>query len=318
MRRVLVTGASGFVGRHLLPALRGEFPSARVFAAQRGGAVPGADEMVSLDLDDAASCLDAVARTRPDAVIHLAARSSVAHSFVEPAAVWRTNLMGTLALADAVLRRAPEAIFLLASSAEVYGLTFRRGEPLDETATLSPANPYAASKAAADLAVGEMALRGLRAVRMRAVNHTGAGQSPSFVVAAFARQVALIAAGRQEPVLRVGALDRWRDFLDVADVCGAYLLALRAAPGLEPGCALNVGSGRLRDVRGVLADLLRLAGVEARIETDAARLRSTDVVRAAVDVSAARDALHWEPRVPWERTLATVLADWRDRVAKGE
>lgn len=315
MRRILVTGASGFVGGHLRGALREAFPDALLLAATRGEAVPGWDEAVTLDLLDPASCTDALRTARPDAVVHLAALAEVAASFRDPFLSWRTNLFGTLAIANATLAAAPEALFVQASSAEVYGLAFQEGRALDENAPLRPANPYAASKAAADLALGEMALRGLRAVRVRPFNHTGAGQAEAFVVSAFAKQVALIAAGRQEPVMRVGALDRWRDFLDVADVCAGYVAVLRQAKSLPPGVVFNLASGAPKQVGGILADLARLAGIAPRIEQEAARLRPTDVIRTEGNAAAARAALGWEPRVPWETTLRTVLADWQARVA---
>jgi GDP-4-dehydro-6-deoxy-D-mannose reductase len=314
MRRILVTGASGFVGAHLRGALRGAFPHTTLLAATRGEAVAGWDATVPLDLLDAAGCRTALRTARPDAVVHLAALADVGASFRDPGAAWRVNLLGTLALAEAVLSEAPEAVFLHASSAEVYGLAFQTGTPLTEDAPLRPANPYAASKAAADLAVGEMALRGLRAIRLRPVNHTGAGQAEGFVVAAFARQVALIAAGRQAPVLRVGALERWRDFLDVADVCAGYVAALRAAARIGPGAVFNLASGAPRHVGGILADLMRLAGIEARIETEATRLRPTDVIRTEADATVAHRVLGWQPAVAWEATLAAVLADWRRRI----
>jgi GDP-4-dehydro-6-deoxy-D-mannose reductase len=311
MRRILVTGASGFVGGHLRDALRMAFPAAQLSAATRGETVTGWDSAVRLDLLDPASCRAALAEARPDGVVHLAALASVAESFRDPYLTWRTNLLGTLAIADATREAAPEALFVLASSAEVYGLAFQEGRALAEDAPLRPANPYAASKAAADLAVGEMALRGLRAVRLRPFNHTGAGQAEGFVVSAFARQVARIAAGLQEPVLRVGALDRWRDFLDVADVCAGYVAALRHADTLAPGAVFNLASGTPRHVGQILADLMRLAGIAPRIEEEPSRLRPTDVVRTEGDASAARAALGWQPLVPWESTLRAVLEGWR-------
>ena len=314
MRRILVTGASGFVGQHVRLALRDAFPQARLIAATRGESVAGWDEAVTLDLLDPASCTEAVAQAAPDAILHLAALAAVGESFANPLPTWRANLFGTLALGEAVRVQARDALFVHVSSAEIYGLSFQEGRPLAEDAPLRPANPYAASKAAADLAIGEMALRGLRAVRVRPFNHTGAGQSDAFVVPAFARQAAMIAAGRQEPVLRVGALERWRDFLDVADVCAGYAAVLRAADRLEPGAVFNLAAGQPRRVGDILADLLRLAGVEARIEADGARLRPTDVLRTEGDASAARRVLAWAPVVPWETTLATVLADWRARI----
>jgi GDP-4-dehydro-6-deoxy-D-mannose reductase len=314
MQRILVTGASGFVGRHLLGVLRSAFPSARLLAATRSGSVPNWDEGVTLDLTAQDSCVRALRTSRPDAVVHLAAMAAVGASFREPMAAWRTNLLGTVALGEAVIAEAPEALFLLASSAEVYGLSFLDERPLAEDAQLRPANPYAASKAAADLAVSEMSLRGLQAIRLRPFNHTGAGQSENFVVSAFARQVALIAAGLQEPLLRVGELDRWRDFLDVADVCAAYVAALRAGEALAPGSVFNLASGAPKHVGTILADLMRLAGINVPVEREPARLRPTDVLRTQGDASAVRAALGWSPQIPWETTLRTVLADWQARI----
>ena len=318
--RILVTGAGGFVGAHLLPALRAAFPNARLIAAGRRTdvAARGADEAVALDLDDGAAMPGVVAACRPDAVLHLAARADVGASFRDPLAAWQTNLLGTVALGEAVLRAAPDAPFIMASSGEVYGLAFRRGTPVSEDAAPAPANPYAASKAAADLAVGEMALRGLRAVRMRPFTHTGAGQTDGFVVAAFAHQVARIEAGLQPPILHTGALDRWRDFLDVRDVCAAYVAALQRSDALEPGVALNICSGQPRRIGDMLQALLDLSGVTARVEQEAARLRPTDVEKVIGDPARARALLGWEPRIPWEETLRSVLADWRARVGRGE
>lgn len=312
--RILVTGAGGFVGRQLLPALRAAFPAAHLTAASRRGAVPGADRTVPLDLLDGSAPAQ-VAALRPDAVVHLAAQAAVGESFADPQRTWRVNLLGTVALGEALLAHAPDAVLILASSAEIYGLSFQSGETLDEQAALRPANPYAASKAAADLAVSEMALRGLRTVRLRPFNQIGPGQSDSFVVSSFARQVARIAAGMQEPVMHVGALDRWRDFLDVRDVCSAYVAALRAGSRLQPGAVFNVATGMPRRVGDILAALTEAAGISPDIRTDPGRLRPTDVLRTAGDASLAKRELGWSPVIPWEETLASVLADWRARVA---
>lgn len=312
---ILVTGAGGFVGRHLIPVLRAAFPAARLLAASRQGAVAGADGTVPLDLLD--PDLEALLRRlAPDAVLHLAAQASVPASFADPATTWKVNLDGTLALGEAIRRVLPRTRLVHVSSAEVYGLSFRSGVPLTEDAPFRPANPYAASKAAADLAIGEMSLRGLDAVRLRPFNQAGPGQTDGFAVSAFAKQVALIAAGKQEPVLRTGALDRWRDFLDVRDVCAAYAAAL-ARPELPAGTVLNIASGQPRRIGDVLESLIALAGIDARIEEEATRLRPTDVERTAGDASAAREALGWEPRIPWETTLAELLQDWRGRIAAG-
>lgn len=311
--RILVTGASGFVGRHLVPRLRVEYPEAVLLAASREGDVCGADEIVALDLLDPPGMAALLRRERPDVVVHLAALATVGDSFQDPGQCWRINVDGTLVLARTLLDDLPETLMLFASSAEVYGLSFQSGADLDEHSPMKPANPYAASKAAADLALGEMALRGLRLVRLRIFNQIGPGQSDHFVVAAFARQIARAEAGLQPPVLRVGALDRWRDFVDVRDGCAAYAAALRHAEALPSGVAINIASGTPRRVGDILDALVARSPLGFKIEIDRDKLRPTDVVRVVGDGARARRFLDWTPQHDWEQTLDLILADWRAR-----
>ncbi len=314
--RVLVTGATGFVGRHLMAALRAAFPAAELFPAARAGD-PGGDAAAvrAFDLTDAEGVDRLVADLRPDACVHLAAVSAVAESFADPDTAWWANVDGTRALAAALVRHAPECRLLHVSSGEVYGLSFNGAAPLDESAPLRPANPYAAAKAAADIALGEMALRGLRVLRFRPLNHVGPGQSPRFAVAAFARQIARVEAGAQPPVIRTGALDRRRDFLDVRDVCDAYVSALGRVDALPAGTVLNLASGRLRRVGDVLADMLRIAGVRAEVEQEEqAAQRPTDLAATPCSAEAARAALGWAPSRGWEETLAEIIAFWRAEI----
>ena len=317
LRRILVTGAGGFVGRHLLPALRQAFPAAVLLATSREGAVPGADALMPFDLLHPAGFPALLAEARPDAVLHLAAQANVPAAFADPAATWRANVDGTLALAETIRLRHPEARLVFVSSAEVYGQSFQAGTALAEEAPLAPANPYAASKAAAEIALAEMALRGLRLLRLRPFTHVGPGQSPDYALAAFARQIALIRAGRQPPVLNTGALDRWRDLLEVRDVCAGYVAALAQPEAVPNGAVLNIASGRPRLLAEVVADMLALAGLQVEVHTEAARLRPTDVTRTEGDASRARALLGWAPKIPWETTLADLLADWHGRVAAG-
>jgi GDP-4-dehydro-6-deoxy-D-mannose reductase len=313
-RRILVTGAGGFVGRHLMPALRQAFPQALLLATSREGPVPGADALLPFDLLDPGAFPAMLAAAAPEAVLHLAAQANVPAAFADPAGTWRANVDGTLALAEAMRRDHPAARLVYVSSAEVYGLSFRAGTALAEDAALAPANPYAASKAAAEIGLAEMALRGLRLLRLRPFTHVGPGQSPDYALAAFARQIALMEAGRQEPVMHTGALDRWRDMLDVRDVCAAYATALAAPTSVENGGVLNIASGVPRLLADAVAALLALAGVQAELRTDPARLRLTDVLRTQGDATQARAHLGWAPRVPWEVTLRDLLTDWRHRV----
>ena len=297
---ILVTGANGFVGVHAVAALRARHPDATIHTP-------------SFELAEGASVLRAVETARPTVCLHLAAVSAIADAHGDPERAWAVNLGGTLALARALLRVAPGCRLLFAGSADAYGASFRSGAPLDEDAPLAPLNAYGATKAAADLALGAMASAdGLSVIRFRPFNHTGPGQRDSFALGAFARQVAAIEAGLQPAVIRVGALDAERDFLDVRDVARAYADAATAP--LASGIVLNLASGTPRRIGEVLDDLIRLAGVEVLVETDPARLRPVDIARAVGDASRARATLGWAPEWPWQRTLGDVLDDWRARI----
>jgi GDP-4-dehydro-6-deoxy-D-mannose reductase len=298
---ILVTGASGFVGRHLMPALAAAFPNAVL-------ATP------SLDIQDPPQVEDAVRAASPDVCIHLAAMSAIAAARQDPDRAWGVNFRGTMNLAWALSWHAPSCQMLFVSSADAYGASFKVGHPLDETAPLAPLNIYGHTKAAADFALGGMATQGLRVVRLRAFNHTGPGQSADFVVAAFARQIARIAAGLQPPVLEVGNLETWRDFLDVRDVCAAYIACIAKRDQLTPGTILNVGSGRARRVGDILTYLADIAGVNISVRVDPSRVRATDIRLACGDPSRAREQLGWAPVVTWEQTLRDVVDDWSARV----
>jgi GDP-4-dehydro-6-deoxy-D-mannose reductase len=299
--RILITGAAGFVGQHLMPILHQALPKAEIITSR-------------FDVTDADSVKIAVEQIRPDAVLHLAAIAGVGSARQNPDAAWQVNLFGTLNLARAVLALVPACTLLFASTADAYGASFQTGHPLDETAALAPLNTYSATKAAADLTLGAMASEGLRAIRLRPFNHTGPGQTDDFVVPSFARQVARIQAGLQEPIIHTGALDPVRDFLDVRDVCAAYAACIAHADALTPGLIMNIASGQSRRIGDVLQVLLDLAGVQSEIRIDIARLRPTDIGRAVGNAGLAGRLLGWAPQIPWDQTLREVLADWQLRV----
>jgi nucleoside-diphosphate-sugar epimerase len=309
--KILVTGAGGFVGRHALPALRTAFPQAEIIGCG------SAADLTPLDLTDPGAVERLVRDTRPNGCLHLAAISAIPDARAAPERAWQVNVAGTLALARALLAHAPSCRLVFASSSEIYGTSFRSGLALDEHAVPAPQNVYAATKAAADLALGAMVPEGLRVVRVRPFNHTGPGQTANFVVPAFARQIGMIAAGTQEAVLRVGNLEPRRDFLDVRDVVRAYALCLRPELDLPPGLVLNLASGHPVRIGDVLDDLLALAGVTARIETDPALVRPVDIMRAWGDAAQARKVLGWGPQIAWRDTLRDISKDWQQRLAAG-
>src|SRR5271166_1626862 len=300
-RTILVTGASGFVGRHLMTALAGAYPSATLLTR-------------ALDVRDAEAVEAAVRTGMPDICVHLAGVSAIAAAQQAPENAWNVNFHGSLHLARALSRHVPDCQMLFVSSADAYGSSFRAGVKLDERAPLAPMSVYGETKAAADLVLGGMAAQGLRVVRVRPFNHIGPGQAAQFVVPAFARQIARIAAGLQTPVLQVGNLETWRDFLDVRDVCSAYVACITRRDILPPGTVLNLASGQARRIGEVLAQLAVLAGVAAEIKFDASRVRDTDIRMACGNATQARELLNWMPIIPWEQTLRDVLDDWRGRV----
>jgi GDP-4-dehydro-6-deoxy-D-mannose reductase len=205
-----------------------------------------------LDITDADAVVTKISRSRPMHVVHLAGIAAIPEVSANVLRAWTPHLFGTLNLARAILKHAPDRVLIFAGSEQVYGDTAKSGLPLDETAQLAPVNEYATSKAVADLALGAFAKQGLRVVRFRPFNHTAPGQTEDFVVPSFAAQIARIEAGRQPPVIRVGNLEAQRDFLDVRDVAATYALAVRQSsrrapfstwpPGFRGACQMSLAA----------------------------------------------------------------------------
>jgi GDP-4-dehydro-6-deoxy-D-mannose reductase len=312
---ILVTGAFGFVGRHLINSLRLAFPaSTRLVAAGSGDAagVASGVETVSIDFTDAGAVDDLLASIRPAHVIHLAARSSVQQAHNAALATYETNVAGTLALAAAMRSHVPGSAMIFASTGEIYGRAFAGGEALSENAPVFPSNPYARSKLAAEIALQDMLADTCPVIVLRLLNHTGAGQDERFVVPSFAAQIARIEAGSAPPVVRVGNLSAERDFLDVADVVDAYMRALELADNAKGYQLFNVASGIPRSIDSILVGLRSLSRVPFAIEQDPERMRPSDIPRAVCDASAFRAATGWQPTRAWSATLVDVLDYWRD------
>jgi GDP-4-dehydro-6-deoxy-D-mannose reductase len=262
-----------------------------------------------MDVSDATAVDAKVAEVAPDAIVHLAALSSVATSHRAAEETYRVNFLGTHNVLEAARRHAPNCRLLLVGSGDEYGSHPPGSAPLDESAPLRPRSPYARSKACADLLGAVYAQRGLNVVRARSFNHTGPGQRDSFVASSFARQLAEIEAGRRAPRILVGNLESVRDFLDVRDVAEAYALLLESS--LPPG-AYNVASGRGVSIGEVLKQLLDHSYVQPEIEVAPERLRPAD--HAVGDAGRLRAATGWEPRIPISVTLERLFEDWRQRI----
>lgn len=308
--RVLVTGGNGFVGSHVVAALRARGDD--VFSARRS---PEGAGHLALDLSDAASVARVVERARAQIVFHLAAQAFVPEAIADPLATYETNVLGTARLLEALraLRDGggPAPRVVVASSAEVYGPRPPEAGALDESLALRPANPYGASKAAAEaLAQGTARTYGLDVVIARGFNQIGPGQDPRFVVPSFARQLAAIAQGGVEPVLHVGNLEARRDFLDVRDAVEAYLLLAERG---ERGEAYNVCSGRATPIREVLRLLIGRAGLPVEIRQDPARMRPSDNPLIVGNPAKLSARTGWTPRYGLEESLRAVYDDARAR-----
>lgn len=309
--RVLVTGAGGFVGRHVVAELAAGGHEV-LGMDQPDVALAGVTRAWSGDLRDAAAVAQIIREASPDGCIHLAGIAYVPLGWTDPARVFSVNATGTLNLLEAFRAEAPRARIVAVTSAEIYGLVTDE-RPLAEDAPLRPANLYAVSKLAADLSTRLYAERyHMAVVTARPGNHIGPGQSSQFVATGFAEQVAAIAAGRAESVVRVGNLDSRRDFMDVRDVAGGYRRLLEKG---RSGAAYNLASGRQITIREILDGLCRLAGISPRIEVEAGRFRPADA-SPRLDCSAIARETGWAPQWPLEVTLRDILADARRRLGQ--
>lgn len=315
--RILVTGASGFVGGHLLGLLRREQPQAKLHALVKsqasGAALASSTRVAVADLDAPDAVADALAEVRPDRIVHLAGQSSVHQSWLDPEGTLRTNVLGLLHLLEGVRKLELQPRVLVVGSADEYGPAAADELPLREDAPLRPNSPYAVSKVAQGYLALQYALaHGMAIVRTRTFPHTGPGRGELFAESSFARQLVEIEAGRREPVLEVGNLEAVRDFSDVRDVVRAYWALLEQG---RPGEVYNVCSGRGVRMRDLLQRLIELAGVGVDVRLDPERLRPSDNPALVGDPTRLRQATGWEPRYDLDRTLRDLLAHWREKAA---
>jgi GDP-4-dehydro-6-deoxy-D-mannose reductase len=306
--RVLITGAAGFVGRHLTTHL--EACGDEVLGVDRhpypGAAHPG------MDITDATAVARVLAELRPTAIYHLAGWADVGGSWKAPVEAFRANAEGTLNVLSAAADAGVERV-LAVSSADVYGKVEPSELPLTEDSPLRPASPYAASKVAADyLGLQAWLGRGLPVLRVRAFNHLGPGQTDKFVAPAIASRIARAERAGDTAPLPIGDLSARRDFTDVRDVVRAYRLLMEKG---QPGEVYNVCSGTDLAVQDLADQLLAQARIELRFETDPELLRPVEVPVLRGSHDRLTDATGWEPEIPIRQTLADLLEDWRQRVA---
>jgi GDP-4-dehydro-6-deoxy-D-mannose reductase len=306
--RCLITGVTGFVGRHLAAALTAAGHECVGVARDPG---PLAIPVHTADLIDPAATEAVLRAVRPEWVFHLAGYADNGRSYREPAAAWEGNLGVTRNLYDAIARTGLRPRILYVSSGLGYGDAGPGEHVCTEETPLRPASPYAASKAAADLlSYQQTRSPGLDVVRVRPFNQIGPGQSADYAVANFARQIVLIERGQASAVEVRGDLSARRDLTDVRDMVRAYVRLLEVG---RTGEVYNAGSGRTYVMQDILDRLIARSGVPVKVEErmDTSRKADTSVTRA--DTRKLREATGWEPAYSLDQTLGDVLADWRGR-----
>jgi GDP-4-dehydro-6-deoxy-D-mannose reductase len=320
-KRALITGIGGFVGSHLAEyCLSKDIEVWGVSRRPIPKKLSFADDPhvhhIDADLMDAHSLFAAVREVMPDYVFHLAAQSFVPTSWVSPTVTLETNIVGTANLFEAVRKAGGTPVIQIAGSSEEYGLVKENEVPITENSPLRPQSPYGVSKVAMDyLGYQYSCSYHMNIIRTRAFNHTGPRRTETFAESNFARQIARIEAGLEEPIVRVGNLDAIRDYTDVRDIVAAYVLAMEHCVAGE---AYNICSGNGIRIGDMLETLLSLSTKKIQVEHDPARMRPSEVPRLIGDGSKFRLATGWEPKIPFDTTLADLLGYWRKEVKTSE
>jgi GDP-4-dehydro-6-deoxy-D-mannose reductase len=315
-----VTGVSGFVGGHLAEHLiesgdlvvglsaSGRWPEGLAHVGRHVRIERG--DLTQADEADLAAL---ISRKQPQAIYHLAAQANPQASVADPRGTWALNLGGTLNLLEAVKASGTTPRVVLVGSGVCYGNPAPEYLPVTEVCPLRPNNPYAASKAAADLlGVQHFLAHGTDVVMARPFNHAGPRQSSDYVLSALARQVAQVEAGLK-PRVEVGNLDVVRDFTDVRDVVRGYRLLAESG---APGEIYNLGTGLGVKIADALRTLAALAGRPVEVYVDPARVRPVDQPLLVADPSKLRTATGWAPAFSIERTLGDMLDYWRAEIAR--
>jgi|SRR5579885_74641 len=318
MKRVLITGASGFVGgylaQHLLQLGGYEiYGTYRNESSKDASAVKDKITFLQADLQDKEQLKKVLSDIKPEGIFHLAAQAAIGESIKNPLQTLHNNIDAELLLFE-VLRdlQMTQTKVLIVLSADVYGYVQPEDLPIDENTPFRPGNPYAVSKVACDfLAYQYWRSYKLPIVRVRPFTHIGPGQKTGFVTSDFAKQIAEIEKGKQEPIIRVGNLDAKRDFTDVRDIVRAYALLMEKG---ETGDVYNIGSGVSHKIEEVLMYFVDHAKVKVSKETDPNKLRPSDIPDFVADYSKLNKLTGWKPEIPFATSLQEILEYWRKTV----
>jgi len=308
--KALIIGGAGFVGNYLIEHCKRDWQWSVHVTKMPNETIANPDVSIhDLDILEKKEITALLRTVRPDYIFHLAAQSSVAVSWKNPALTIDVNVKGSINVLDAIRELDYSPRILLIGSGEEYGHILPGETPISERNTPRPGNIYAATKACQNM-IGAIYAKAyqMQIMMVRAFNHIGPNQSPLFVVADFCRQVAEIEAEMRPPVIHVGNLAAERDFTDVRDVVRAYSLLIQKG---QPGETYNVGSSHAVSIEEVLTQILSLSARQIQVSVDPDRLRPVDIPIIEADITKLREVTNWTPAIPLQQTLEETLNYWR-------
>jgi len=328
--RILITGITGFVGSHLADYVIENHPETKIIGLKRWRSpmgnvkhIEGRISWYDCDLMDLSSLIYLLKETNPEVIFHLAAQSYVPTSYIAPVDTLGTNVIGTANLLEAVRLVQIDPVIHVCSSSEVYGQVDPSEVPIREDNPFRPASPYAVSKVAEDMLGWQYFISwGLKTIRTRMFTHTGSRRGEVFAASNFAKQIACVEQGIQEPTIYVGNLDSVRTFADVRDAVRAYWIMVEKyfEGKVPPGEVYNIGGNTTMTIGEMLNKLLDISEVKNRVEVkvDKRRLRPADVTLQIPCIDKFKAATGWEPVIRFEQTLQALLLYWRREIKKAE
>lgn len=313
MKKALIIGGAGFVGKYLAEHLTGACGYSVCSTKMKNEEIPGAEyDVVDMNLLVKEEVENVIKECAPDFIFHLAAQSSVAVSWSNPQLTVDVNIKGTLVLLDVLKEMEYQGRVLLIGSGEEYGRVRPEEVPIVEDTVLRPGNIYAATKSCQNMIAGIYAKAyNLNLIMVRAFNHVGPKQAPQFVVSDFCKQVVEVEKGLRDPVIHVGNLKAKRDFTDVRDVVAAYECLVRQG---QSGETYNVGSGIAYSIEEILEKIIALSGQKIEVQVEKERLRPIDVPIIVADITKISEHTDWSMKISLEQTLKDTLDYWRGEV----